>query len=150
MELDILEIENVYRKRIALFMELLKCIERERDSLIIQDLKGLWSIMEEKQKILESLEATKEQLQEIAGKDLSYKDIPIKDRQSIIGMSQTILDLREEAKARIHENVSFIRETIDFFHEIISICTRTGLNEEPYGPGKKNRRESNLIYHSEV
>lgn len=150
METEISEIKKIYRKRISLFRELLTCMDRERDCLMSQDIQGLWSTMKEKQEILGSIEETKGHVRKIAGREPAYLDIPAKDRQSITELSQTLLDLREEIKVRVSENISFIQETLDFFHEIISTLTKTGQMEGSYGPVKNNLRESSLIYHSEV
>ena len=119
MEIDILKIKEIYLKRISLFKDLLNCIDRERDNLINQDINGIWSTMEEKQRILESLEETNGQIQKIDGREPSYRDIPHEERHSIVELTQTLSDLKEEAKVRVGENMSFIKETLDFFHDII-------------------------------
>jgi hypothetical protein len=150
MEIDIPEIKKIYRKRISLFRDLLYCIDRERDYLINQDIKGLWSAMEEKQNILGYIELTKGHVQKIAGGEPAYLDIPAEDRQSVVNLSQTLLDLREEIKVRVTENVSFIKESLDFLHEIISTFTKAGQIEDSYGPAKNHHKESSRIYHSEV
>lgn len=151
MKQEIEKIENLYRKRISLFRDLLNCIARERDNLINQDTKGIWSTMEEKHKILESIDETREHIEEIKGRVSTYQDIPRGDRQSIIELSRTLASLKVEIKTRVAENISFVKETIHFFHEIISVLTASGRKEVSYGPVKNSRHEStSLIYHSEV
>ena len=126
MEIDVPEIEDIYRKRISLFRDLLYCMDRERDYLITHDIKGLWSAMEEKQNILGSIEETKSRVRKAVGNEPPYLDIPHKGRHSIVELSQTLLDLREEIKVRAAENIAFIKESLGFFHEIIWAFTKGG------------------------
>lgn len=150
MDTHVSEIKKIYRKRISLFRDLLACIDRERSCLINQDIQGLWSAMEEKQRLLGSIEETKDHVRKTAGREPAFPDIPAKDRQSIAELSHTLLDLREEIKVRVTENISFIQETLDFFHEIISSFTKTDQTAGSYGPVKNKHKENHLIYHSEV
>ena len=55
MESSVQGIEEIYQRKISLFKKLLNCIALERDNLINQDLESLWSVMAEKEKILESI-----------------------------------------------------------------------------------------------
>ncbi|RJR49586.1 MAG: hypothetical protein C4576_06600, partial [Desulfobacteraceae bacterium] len=64
MESPIRKIEDAQRKKVSLLRELLECLERERENLIHVDVKGLWSVMERKKKVLTSIQETEE---EIAG-----------------------------------------------------------------------------------
>jgi hypothetical protein len=151
MESNIQEIEAIYYRKISLFRQLIDCIALEKDNLINLDIKNLWSVMEEKQKILGSIEDARDQLKDIRGDNAPFHDIPIKDRQAIMELSQTLIDLKEEIKTRVTENVTFINETLDFFHELFSVFTKADMPEDSYGPLRNNRKgSSNLIYHNEV
>jgi len=151
MESNIQEIEEIYLRKVSLLRKLIDCIALERDNLINLDIKNLWSVMEEKQKILESIEDASDQLMDIRGNNSPFHDIPTKDRQSIMELSQTLVDLKEEVKTRVTENVTFINETLDFCHELFSIFTKTNMPEVSYSPVRNNRKgNSNLIYHNEV
>jgi len=152
MERNTKDIMDIYSRRISLFQDLLKCITRERDNLINQDIKGIWSSLAEKQSILDDLEETKLRLNGITERDKIIRDIPQVDRDKIMDLSKTLIRLKQEIQARIAENVSFINETLGFFNELISAMT---MNESDrvnsYGPyGNPRRGQRSLIYQGEV
>lgn len=145
------EIEEIFKKKIALFGELRDCIALERENLINLDIKSLWAVMEEKHRILESIAVAKDQLTGIIGDEAPYRHVPIQDRPAMMRYCQTLSDLREDIKARVRENILFIRETLDFFHEMVGILTTGGRSGDCYGPFKAVRNGiSNLICHHEV
>ncbi|GEM_PF-1823440 len=152
MEGNTKHIMNIYLRRISLFQDLLKCVIRERDNLINQDIKGIWDSLAEKQAILDSLEETKNQFYGIKEKDLVRHDIPQEDRDKIMELSKTLVRLRQEIRTRVGENVAFISETLEFFHELISAMT---MNEddrcESYGPYcNSHKGHRSMIYQGEV
>jgi len=151
MEINTQEIMNVYSRRISLFQDLLSCIIRERDNLINQDIKGIWSSLAEKQSILDSIEETNRHFDGI-DKDIDRREMPQEDRDKIMQMLKTLIRLKQEIRARVKENVSFINETLDFFHELISTMTRSEEDKcNYYGPSGSFRKGSrNLIYQGEV
>jgi len=152
MEGNAKDIMNIYLKRIFLFQDLLNCLIRERDNLINQDIKGIWSSLEEKQSILTSIEETKHHINGISGKDINFRDIPAEDRDKIMELSRTLIRLKLEIKARVKENVSFINETLEFFHEMISAMTMTEADKcNSYGPSGITRRGlRSVIYQGEA
>jgi hypothetical protein len=150
MEQSTKEIINIYLKKISLFQDLLSCITRERDNLINQDIKGIWSSLEEKESILESIAETKHQLAGVSDTD---NNISFEDRDKIKELKRTLVRLRLEIKARVKENVSFIAETLDFFHEMISAMTTSEADKcnNSYGPSGNSRKGArSLIYQSEA
>lgn len=152
MEKNAKDIIDVYSRRISLFQDLLNCIIRERDNLINQDINGIWSSLAEKQSILDSIEDTKHELDGITEKDLIRGDIGQEDRKKIMELSKTLDRLKKEIKIMTKENVSFINETLDFFHELISTMTMSGSEKcESYGPrGYAVKGARSLIYQGEV
>jgi hypothetical protein len=152
MERNTKDIMNIYSRRISLFQDLLNCIIHERDNLINQDIKGIWSSLAEKQSILDSLEETKQHLDGVTEKDMVSCDIPQEDRDKILELSKILIGLKQEIKTRVKENVSFINETLDFFHELISTMTMTDADKcNSYGPyGRARRGARSLIYQGEV
>jgi len=152
MERNTKDIMEIYSRRISLFQDLLKCIIRERENLINQDIKGIWSSLAEKQTILDDLEETKNHFDRIKEGDSVKSDIPHEDRDKIVELSKILLGLRQEISARISENVSFINETLGFFNDLISAMT---INKDDrfnsYGPyGNPRRGQRSLIYQGEV
>lgn len=151
MESSLQMIEGSYRRKASLFKELVNCLDLERDNLINLNIEGLWSLMEEKQGILLSIEDEGEQIKKIMEKDYPDQDVPEPGRRPIMELSQKIADLKEDIKVRVKENVTFIRESLDFFDEIISIFANGGRVEHSYRPTRKGQRGlSTLIYHREV
>jgi hypothetical protein len=152
MERNTKDIMNIYSRRISLFQDLLNCIIHERDNLINQDIKGIWSSLAEKQSILDSLEETKQHLDGVTEKDMVSRDIPQEDRDKILELSKILIGLKQEIKTRVKENVSFINETLDFSHELISTMTMTDADKcNSYGPyGRARRGARSLIYQGEV
>ncbi|MBN2060135.1 MAG: hypothetical protein JW882_06930 [Deltaproteobacteria bacterium] len=151
MEFNIPEIEDLYRMRISHFRDLLDCITRERDNLISMDINGIWSNMEEKQGILDSIEKTENIFAGTPDYRALSREIPPEELRSIIRLSRTLGKLREEIRVRVEENTSFIKETLGFFKDIISVFAMSCRSEGVYGPGTKKRKELfNMIYHSEV
>ena len=152
MERNIKEIMNIYSRRISLFQDLLNCIAHERDNLINQDIKGIWSSLAEKQSILDSIEETRHHLNGISEQDLLQGDIPKEDKDKIMELSKTLNRLKQEIRTRVRENISFINEAIDFFHEMISAMTVTETDKyNSYGPyGHARRGVRSLIYQGEV
>jgi hypothetical protein len=151
MEKNTKDIMDIYSRRISLFQDLLKCITRERDNLINQDIKGIWASLAEKQSILDDLEETN-RLGGITERDKIIRDIPQEDRDKIMDLSKTLIRLKQEIRARVSENVSFINETLEFFHELISTMTMTEANKcNSYGPyGNSRRSHQSFIYQGEV
>jgi len=152
MEINTKDIMNIYSRRISLFQDLLNCIIRERDNLINQDIKGIWSSLAEKQSILDSIEETKHRLDGITDKDMIRRDIPQEDRDKIMQLSKALTRLKQEIRIRVKENVSFINETLDFFHELISTMTATENDKcNYYGPsGSYKKGSRSLMYQGEV
>lgn len=146
------DIMNIYSRRIALFQDLLNCVIRERDNLINQDIKGIWASLAEKQSILDSIEETRHNLHGITERDMIRSDIPQEDRDKIMELSKTLIRLKQEIKVRVSENVLFINETLDFFHELISTMTITDADKcNSYGPyGHARKGAKSLIYQGEI
>jgi len=152
MKKDLKDIKAVFHKKISLFKDLLNCVSRERDNLIDLDVKNIWTVMEEKQRIVNAIEEADNELKEMVGtKGNIYKNIPANERPSVMELSKTLSGLREEIRVRLEENVTFIKETLGFFHEIISIFTMGNRSEIAYSPTKSAKHKvQNVIYHNEV
>ena len=149
MKLEISEIIIIYKQRISLLRELLDCVDRERSHLINRDINSIWSIMEEKNRILESIEKTKEHILQNTDIEIGNRHIPLNERQSIAELSRTLNDLKQEIKVRVRENMLFINETLGFFHDIVSVFATAGRTDNSYGPVKYADKKP-ILYKSEV
>jgi hypothetical protein len=152
MEQRAKEIINNYIKEISLFQDLLSCVIRERDNLINQDIKGIWDSLEEKESILSSIEESRRPLSGVSGEEIGLRDLPSQDKDRIRELSRALIRLKLEIKARVKENVSFINETLAFFHEMISAMTMSEIDKSnSYGPsGICRRGPRSVIYQGEV
>lgn len=151
MELLSKSIEEAYREEASLLLALLVCLKSERESLIELNIKNLWSLMEEKQKLLTSVADTERRVRVLREGDTTESGALPVDRQPNAALSRKVAGLKEEIKARVRENVAFIQESLQFFDEIISIFARGGRAEYSYEPILKRQRvSSSLIYQSEV
>jgi flagellar biosynthesis/type III secretory pathway chaperone len=145
------KMEVVYRKKVSLLRELLGCLAQERENLIVPNVLNLWSLMEEKQRLLASISETEEEIRGLKNQELSVREVSGTDRNPVTTLSHEIRRLGEEIKARVRENVSFIQETLLFFDEIISIFASGGRAEYSYEPVLKRQKiSSSLIYKREV
>jgi len=152
MEKSAKDIIAIYLKRISLFQDLLNCIVLEREHLITQNIKGIWSSLEEKQSIMDSIEETKSQLGGASCNEIALGDFSSEDRNKIMELSRAIVLLKCDIQARVKENVSFINETLDFFDEMISTMTMTQADTcRSYGPsGNSMRGPRSQIYQGEA
>jgi len=151
MEKNINILEGLYMKRISLYEDLLGCIKRESDNLISQNIKGIWSSLDEKSEILEAIEENNKCFPEKSGSNPVPADIPRHDRDAIIKFKRKLKDLKQEIGVRVKENVSFINDTLGFINDIFSSLSNTDEKPDTYGRDLKKRNgSSNLIYHNEV
>lgn len=151
MEKDINILKNFYKKRILLYEELLGCIKRESDNLIKQNIKGIWSSLDEKKEILEAIEENNRSFSENSGPNPVPADIPRQDKDAIMQLRRKLMDLKQEIGVRVRENVSFINDTLGFINDIFSSINTTGNIPDTYDRNLKKRNgSSNLIYRNEV
>ena len=150
MEKDINILKSLYKKRISLYEDLLGCIEKESDNLITQNIKGIWSSLDEKKEILKAIEENNTCFSEDSGPTINT-DIPRQDRDMIMHFKKKLGNLKREISVRVKENVSFVNETLGFINDIFSSLSNSDKKPDTYSriPGKKNG-SSNLIYHNEV
>ena len=148
-------IEEAYQKKVSLLQALLGCLHLEQESLITMNLKSLWSLMERKDSLLDSIGLTDQEIRavealgSVGGADGT--DLPKEVRQAVRGLSREIQRLKMEIRARVKENVSFIQETLRFFDEIVSIFAAGNRPEVSYEPQPgRARMSSSLIYQREV
>ena len=144
-------LKDFYRTEIALFRELLECISMERQNLINMEVKNLWSVMEHKNKILKSIEESRQNFDNIIDSENPYAGVLTEEKETISNLKRTLMRLREQISTMVKENVSFINETLLFFNDMVSIFTSPNSSNTAYGTSQKNRKKApNLIYQNEV
>ncbi|MGD9156952.1 MAG: flagellar export chaperone FlgN [Desulfobacteraceae bacterium] len=151
MEKDINIIKGLYVKRISLYEDLLECIKRESDDLVNQNIKGIWSSLDEKKEILEAIEENTGRFPENSGTNPVPADVPRHDKDAILQFKRKLMDLKQEIGVRVKENISFINETLGFINDIFSALSNPAKKPDTYGRDLQKRNgSSNLIYHNEV
>ena len=144
-------LKNLYMKRISLYEDLLGSIKRESDNLINQNIKGIWSSLDEKKEILEAIEENNRFFSENSDPNTIPADIPRQDKDAIIQLRRKLMDLKQEIGVRVKENVSFINDTLGFINDIFSSINSAGNKPDTYDRNLKKRNgSSNLIYRNEV
>ena len=137
--------EDANRTKVSLMRALVDCLDLEREHLVNLDVKSLWSLMEEKHRILNSIVKVDEEISICTAAGVE------EERRTGQAFSKDIKRLKREIGARVHENVSFIEETLRFFDEIVSVLASGGRAEYCYEPAlKRNRASSSLIFEREV
>jgi hypothetical protein len=120
----------------------------ERENLIHLDVRGLWTMVEEKQRLLVCIQETDE---EISRCDAEFADRQEPDSPVLRRLGLEIHSLKREIGRSVRENVSFIEETLPFIDEIISVFTSNARPQCSYESiVKRQRPASNLIFESEV
>lgn len=148
METDVRGIEILCLERIHLFKKLLDCVTIEKDSLIELNVKKLWALMEEKQGIIESLEQSRNRIGELIDLDDPYPHIPDGERRTFMSFFRKIEQLKGEIKQRIQENVSIIQESLNFFHDLVSVFANSAKKENTYEEMVRgNAVESSSIFY---
>jgi len=143
--------EGMRRQELVLLEELIQCLAEERESLIHMNVEKLWTLLVRKQDVFGSLEQVHTKIREIQEKGGLEGRVPSKERRPLTALAQRARLLKEEIKARVKENVVFIRETLCFIDELVRSLTHSGSLEYSYNPAKNGRREASArIFHREV
>jgi flagellar biosynthesis/type III secretory pathway chaperone len=156
-------IEEAYRKKVSLLQGLLGCLRLEQESLVSMNLKSLWSLMEQKDSLLDSIGRTDQEIRaaeaQVSDRDSDTgsergegeADLPKEVRAAVRGLSREVRHLKMEIRARVKENVSFIQETLRFFDEIVFLFAAGNRTEPSYeARPRRSRVSSSLIYEREV
>ena len=142
--------EAHYRRQIVLCEKLLDCVVRERETLIDRDVGRLWSITEEKQRILRSMEEMQSQIERRKPTDAKQVVSPA-TRRVAAKRSLRLERLKREIKKRVAENVRFVSETLGFFDELVSLLAIGAQGPASYPPiGRARKGALPLIYSKEV
>ena len=139
-----------YRRQIALCEDLLDCVVRERETLIELNIDRLWSITEEKQRILRSIEELQTQMEGHQSRD--SKEASSLAGRGVAGEFSLRLELlQRDIKKRVAENARFVGETLGFFDELVSLLAIGARGPDSYPATARARKGAlPLIYSKEV
>jgi hypothetical protein len=142
--------EAHYRRQIVLCEKLLDCVVRERQTLIDLDVDRLWSVTEEKQRILRSSEELQTQMEGHRSRD--SKEVSSLAGRGVAGKLSLKLELlQKDIKKRVAENARFVGETLGFFDELVSLLAIGAQGPDSYpATGRTRKGALPLIYSKEV
>jgi len=151
METNPQVMEDRQEKKASLLHELLECMERERQSLITVNVADLWTIMEEKHAILETIRALGPLHHESTDPPGVRGDAECPEHSRASASSREVGRLKEEIRSRARENAEFVQSSLAVFDELISRLAGMARGEEAYGPhGSARRAPRRPMYRREV
>jgi hypothetical protein len=116
--------------KISLLEDLLKCLDKERASLLEMRVSELWAVMEEKKAILEAI-----------------RKLPAPGPSSHPSLRMDLDRIMEEIRRRARENKDFADSSLAVFDELISIMAGKVRDQQTYGPpGTGNRPQRSPVY----
>ena len=140
---------DVQENRIALLNDLLECLKREREILTDLDVQDLWTVVEEKQGILQALEALPSRGPGMRSHGESGEAEPnvVEDPAS----TRTIDRLKGEIRERARENAEFIQDSLQFVDELVGLIAGVPMDNGVYGPnGGEHRAQRCRLFGREV
>ncbi len=143
-------VEAHYQRQLQLCEKLLDCLVRERETLIDLDVDRLWSITEEKQRILNSIEEVQSQIE--CQKSDDSKKFSSSARHRVAGKLTPGLELlKTDIRKRVAENVRFVGENLKFFDELVTLLAGGAQGPDSYPlTGRARKGALPLIYSKEV
>ena len=144
-------IRDLYQREADLHEELLECIKSERENLINLNIDNLWELMESKNRILTTIQEGRDQIKSLLEEAGGKQNVSNREKPLVAELSNKIITLKQEIGARVKENVSFIKESLQFVDDLITIFAMGGKLETSYSPAKRQTRETpGRIYRREV
>jgi len=149
MEMHTRSHSDVQESKVALLKGLVDCLQREREILADLHIPDLWTVVEEKQRILEAIECLSPQGTEDGSsrKINEARPQPAEDPAS----AQAVARLKEEIRERTRENAAFIQDSLRFVDELVALITGEPKDKCTYSPnGVRNRAHRPRLYGREV
>jgi len=149
MEMGIHSHSGLQESKVVLLKELVDCLQREREILADLHIQDLWTVVEEKQRILQDIEALPPQATEAGpGKKSAGMGTHLVENPT---PAHTIARLKEEIRERTRENAAFIRDSLQFVDELVALITGDTKENGTYSPnGGQNRAHRSRLYGREV
>ena len=150
METSRQAMENRQEKSVGLLRDLRDCLEKERKCLLEVNVSDLWTVMEEKQGILQAMEDLQPHPEgSRSGDEGGERDAPVSPPSPALRSEMN--HLKEEIRSRSRENVEFIRGSLAVFDELISRIAGVVKDSQTYKPqGSGTRAPRHSIYRRKV
>ena len=115
------------------------------------NIDNLWELMESKNRILTTIQEGRDQIKSLLEEAGGKQNVSNREKPLVAELSNKIITLKQEIGARVKENVSFIKESLQFVDDLITIFAMGGKLETSYSPAKRQTRETpGRIYRREV
>jgi hypothetical protein len=151
-----IRVEDSYQKQASMLEQLGDCLETERQSLIQVDVDQLWELMETKKTLVLEIEKTANEIKYLMdqcfqGSSEGPRATALKEWPWFRDVSRQTNMLKQSIQVRLKENLSFIRDALGFFDELIGIIAKREDRSQGYEHiGKPQEMNGPRIYSREV
>jgi hypothetical protein len=128
-------LEDLLCQQIMFYDDLVHYLHKEREALIHIDLDGLWGISEKKEEVCRKLKSIQDEISSLVKPMLAQgshalEDIgglmPGKSRVVFHKLYITLAGLEREVQTLRQENMTFVKDSLRFLDDMISIITGEG------------------------
>ena len=134
-------LEDLFQRKIMLYDDLLRCLEKERESLVTINMDALWTISREKEEICSKIESIRQEIVSVVdmdGQDSSLALsrilglVPEEKAGTFQSFFLTLVKLKNEIELLRKANMAFINDSLLFLDEMISIITGGNKSKKVY------------------
>jgi len=135
-------LEDLFQRKIILYDDLLRCLEKERESLVTINMDALWAISKEKEEICSKIESIRQEIVSVVDIDGQDSSLPLNRILGLVpeekagtfqGFFLTLVKLKNEIELSRKANMVFIKDSLRFLDEMISIITGGNKSKMVYG-----------------
>ncbi|HUT71845.1 MAG TPA: flagellar protein FlgN [Desulfatiglandales bacterium] len=125
-------LEDLFQRKIILYDDLLRCLEKERESLVTINMDALWAISKEKEELCSKIESIRQEIVSVVDIDGQDSSLPLNRILGLVpeekagsfqGFFLTLVKLKNEIELSRKANMVFIKDSLRFLDEMISIIT---------------------------
>lgn len=156
---------KLFNEKIALYEELVGCLDQERQVLIKSDMDELWEVASRKTSLISKINDVRVKILEVLTQaripqvmdgvnfDLAsvYRSLPFTCQDQLRRHYQSLVRLKSETRSRSEENKQFIQECLEFMDDLVQILAAVG-KDKVYGKGRapSAKNSANLLFHKEI
>jgi len=134
-------LEELLRKKIALYRRLRDCLVRERQCLISMELDSLWALSDEKHELCSKIESLREtivsrlwpsQSKGVFDARRILDALPVQQRASFQNLHLSLIGIKAEIENLRKENKLLVEDSLQFLDDMHSILTGEALTHSMY------------------
>ena len=134
-------LEDLFQRKIIRYDDLLRCLEKERESLVTINMDALWAISKEKEEICSKIESIRQEIVSVVDMDGQDSSLPLNRILGLVpeekagtfqGFFLTLVKLKNEIELLRKANMAFTNDSLRFLDEMISIITGGNKSEMAY------------------